>query len=169
MRGACARAGLADRYFYESFADREALLVAIAESVRDETIAVILNSGAAPGERPYLEWLRAALTAMVEHIDQNPGSAQIFFGDHGGSEILESLRRDTISAVVELFLDLARPRLSPTATQDELRLTFLLGIGGFVEAVTARRAGNLDMASEALVENLVGVARRLADGLIDLS
>lgn len=55
MRGACARAGLADRYFYESFADREALLVAIAESVRDETIAVILNSGAAPGERPYLE------------------------------------------------------------------------------------------------------------------
>ena len=70
---------------------------------------------------------------------------------------------------VELFLDLARPRLSPTATQDELRLTFLLGIGGFVEAVTARRAGNLDMASEALVENLVGVARRLADGLIDLS
>src|SRR5512139_974724 len=36
MRQVCARAGLIDRYFYESFPDRDALLVAVWDQLRDE-------------------------------------------------------------------------------------------------------------------------------------
>ena len=43
MRGVCARAGLNDRYFYESFEDRDALLAAIWDGVRDETAAAITS------------------------------------------------------------------------------------------------------------------------------
>lgn len=61
MRGVCARAELSDRYFYESFADREALLVAIAEDVRDETVGLLLGTGIDPQTDSQVLWLRRAL------------------------------------------------------------------------------------------------------------
>lgn len=169
MRGVCARAELTDRYFYENFTDRDALLVAAAESVRDETLGLILAAVADHGDEPLVAQLRLALKAIIEHIDTDPGSAQIFFGDHGGSDVLEELRREMIGAVVSLFMELARPKLLPTVDENEVRLALFVGIGGFVEAVTAWRSGILEATSDGLVEMLTDVARRLGDGLMDLA
>lgn len=169
MRGVCARAELSDRYFYESFADREALLVAIAEDVRDETVGLLLGTGIDPQTDSQVLWLRRALEIIVDHVDQNPGSAQIFFGDHGGNELLESLHSNTIAAVVELFLDFVRPRLLPGVTEPEVRIMLLVGIGGFVETIAARRAGNLVISRDELIEILVRMAHRLATDVSALS
>jgi AcrR family transcriptional regulator len=168
MRGVCARAALTDRYFYESFADRDALLVAVAESVRDKTIALILAAVEGHQNDPPAKQLRAALEAIVDLIANDPGSSQIFFGDHGGSDVLEALRREMIGAVVGLFMEVARPHLLPNVDEYELRLALFVGIGGFVEAVTAWRSGILDTTSDRLVEMLMGVARRMVRDFVDL-
>ena len=42
MRRVCSVARLTDRYFYESFADREALLAAAWDSLRQDTLQVIM-------------------------------------------------------------------------------------------------------------------------------
>ena len=39
MRGVCGRAGLVDRYFYESFSDRDALLGTVWDQERDALIS----------------------------------------------------------------------------------------------------------------------------------
>lgn len=168
MRGVCSRARLTDRYFYEAFADRDALLVAVGEGVRDEVVATILTAVAPHADAPLLAQLRAALAAVVGLIVEDPGPVQIFFGDHGGSEVLEALRRTTIGAVVGLFTDVASPALVPGVDIVEFRVALLVGIGGFVETMTSWRAGALDVTADEVVEMLTSVARRLGAGLVDL-
>lgn len=169
MRRVCAQAGLTDRYFYESFADRDALLVAIGQSVRDETVSHLVSSLVAHAAEPPQTQLRAAITLIVDLINEDPGSAQIFFGDHGGNTFLEDLRRTTIDSTVNLFLAMARPNLAVGADELGFRVALLIGIGGFVETVTAWRSGHLDISSSELIEALMGVAQRLGDGFINLA
>lgn len=168
MRGVCARAGLTDRYFYESFADRDSLLVAVAESVREEIVGSIL-AAVAPhlAESPRVQ-LRAAIEAVVAQIADNPGFTQIFFGEHGGSDVLAAMRRDTVGAVVELFLGYAESILLPGASVAECRVVLLVGIGGFVEAATAWRSREVRMTGEELVATLMRMAERLAEGFVEL-
>ncbi|UUW91386.1 TetR/AcrR family transcriptional regulator [Pimelobacter simplex] len=162
MRGVCARAGLTDRYFYESFADRDALLAAIWDQVRDETLAMMLGAIAPHVDDAPLVQLRAALAAVVHHIGDEPHRAQIVFGDHAGSAILEQRRRETIQLSVDLLIDLARPYLRPDADETGLRISVLLGIGGFVETVLAWRSGLVEVDADELVEHLAGVGASLA-------
>lgn len=168
MRGVCARTGLTDRYFYENFDDRDALLVAVAEGVRDEGLGLMLSALEPHLSDPLLVQLRAVLTAVIEFIATDPGGAQIFFGDHGGSEALEALRRKMIETVVGLFLDVMGPRLVDASMEFELRLTLQLGIGGFVEAASAWRAGDIPGTADEFLEMLMRVGVRLADGLLTL-
>src|SRR5581483_1962254 len=51
VRAICARAGLTARYFYESFADRDELLLAVFDEIAQEAAAVVLDAVAsAPAE-----------------------------------------------------------------------------------------------------------------------
>ncbi|MFS3130068.1 TetR/AcrR family transcriptional regulator [Nocardioides sp. Bht2] len=168
MRGVCARAGVTDRYFYENFTDRDALLAAVAGEVRQEVTALLLAS-----VEPHLEaapavQLRVALETIIDFIATNAGNTQIFFGDHGGSDLLEAMRRETIGTVVDLFRVYVEPHLAPDVSDTELRVVLLVGIGGFVETATAWRAGEIQATAPELVEMLMGVSRRLGHGLIDL-
>jgi AcrR family transcriptional regulator len=162
MRGVCARAGLTDRYFYESFADRDAVLSAVWDEARDETVAMVLDTMALSAHAAPLEQLRAAMVALVHQIADQPARAQILFGDHAGSAVLEERRRATIQQSSDLLILLARPFLQERVDEQALRITVLVGIGGFVELVLAWRCGLLDVDADALVEHLSGVAAALA-------
>src|SRR5690242_16652915 len=45
VRGVCAAAGLIPRYFYEQFPNREALLFAVSDDVRDELLDALVVAG----------------------------------------------------------------------------------------------------------------------------
>jgi AcrR family transcriptional regulator len=162
MRGVCARAGLIDRYFYESFDDRDELLATIWDQMRDRTLAMLLDTVTQHAAEPPLDQLRAALSAIVHHIGDEPQQAQIVFGDHAGSAVLEQHRRTTIQTAVTLLIDLARPHLRRDIDEAAFRVNVLTGIGGFVEVMLAWRSGLLDVDAETLVEHLSGVAAALA-------
>ena len=168
MRAVCGRAGLTDRYFYENFVDRDALLVAVIEEIRDEGFGLILEAVLPLLGGPPVVQLRAALTAVLEFISADDDAAQIFFGDHGGSDVLEGLRRELINGVVEMFIGLIGTRLIDAARLSELRVMLILGIGGFVETAAAWRAKLIDFSSEELVEILIDLSLRVGDGLIAL-
>ncbi|GGO94326.1 putative transcriptional regulator, TetR family protein [Nocardioides phosphati] len=168
MRGVCARAGLADRYFYQSFPDRDALLVAVAEEVRNEVLTTIIAALAEHADEPLECQLRSALTAVVGLVAEDPGSMQIFFGEHGGSDVLQALRRDTTEAVVDLFTTVGTPVVAVGVEPVEFRVVLLVGIGGFVETMTAWRAGSLEATPDELVQILMDVSQRMAAGLLEL-
>lgn len=162
MRGVCARAGLTDRYFYENFADRDALLATLWDRTRDETLAMILAAIAPVLAKPPLEHLHAALVAVVHHIGDEPARAQIMFGDHAGSAVLEQRRRDTIQSSTDLMVSMARPYLRKGADEAAFRVNVLVGIGGFVELMLAWRSGLIEADADDLVQQLMGVAGALA-------
>ncbi|KRC53154.1 MULTISPECIES: TetR/AcrR family transcriptional regulator [unclassified Nocardioides] len=162
MRGVCARAGLTDRYFYESFSDRDALLATLWDQMRDETLAMMLAAIAPHADEGPLDQLHAALSAVVHHIGDEPQRAQIVFGDHAGSAVLEQRRRETIQLAVTLMIDLARPYLRDDIDEVGFRVAVLTGIGGFVETMLAWRSGLIEADTDQLVEHLAAVGAGLA-------
>lgn len=77
VKAVCAVAGLTERYFYESFANSEALLIASYNSVTFSLFADILR--AAQGAGPDLRaQARAMLTTYFDALRQNPPSARMF-------------------------------------------------------------------------------------------
>jgi len=161
MRGVCARAGLTDRYFYENFTDREELLGTVWDRMRDETLAMLLAALQPVAERSALEQLRAALAAVVRHISEEPARAQIIFGDHAGSAVLEQRRRDTVQLATDLMIELAQPFLRDDVDEQALRLNVLLGIGGFVEVMLAWRDGLIHASTDQIVEHMADVGAAL--------
>lgn len=162
MRGVCARAGLTDRYFYESFRDRDELLVTLWDQMRDETLAMLLEAILPAAEQGPLEQLRAALHAVVHHIADEPARAQIIFGDHAGSAVLEQRRRETVQMSTDLMIQIGRPYLRDDLDEQALRINVVLGIGGFVELMLAWRSGLVEADTDEVIEHLTGVAAALA-------
>lgn len=152
MRGVCAQASLIDRYFYESFSDRDALLAAAWDHVRDQTLAMLLYSIADKFDQPPLDQLRTAIEAFVRHLVADPRRAQIFFGEHAGSEVLERRRHDTLQRATDLLTEQARPFLKADVDEDEFRMTVLMGIGGFFELITAWQSGIVNVDADQIIE-----------------
>lgn len=167
MRGVCARAGLSDRYFYESFADRDELLGTVWDQMRDETLEMLLAAISAVADRDALTQLRAALDAVVHHIAEEPSRAQIVFGDHAGSAVLEQRRRDTVQMATDLMIGLARPYLRDDVDERALRANVLLGIGGFVELMLAWRDGLVEATTDEFVEFLADVGAALGSRFLE--
>jgi AcrR family transcriptional regulator len=161
MRGVCARSGLSDRYFYESFADRDALLGTVWDQMRDETLDMAVGAMSEVADRGALEQLRAVLHAVVHHIADEPNRAQIIFGDHSGSVVLEQRRRDTVQMSTDLMIGLARPFLRDGVDEQALRVNVLLGIGGFVELMLAWRDGLVHSTTDQVVDHLADVGAAL--------
>ena len=65
LKGLCERAGLTERYFYESFAGLDAFRTALFDQVGDETAAAIVNAIDSSGTDP-----RATVGAIVNAVWQ---------------------------------------------------------------------------------------------------
>mgnify|MGYP003334460146 CR=1 FL=1 len=167
MRGVCSRAGLTDRYFYESFRDRDDLLAVLFDHVRDGSLERMGAAILEVADQHPLVHVRAAMSAILHEIVDDPARAQILFGDHAGSAVLEQRRRDAVQVATDLMIELARPYLRDGVDETSIRIHTLLGIGGFVEVVMAWRAGQLAVDTDGLLDHLDGVAASLAARFLD--
>jgi AcrR family transcriptional regulator len=171
MTAVCARAGLTERYFYESFADREALLIGVFDRVTAEAATAVLAAiEASPREARARS--RAAIAAFVELMTDDPRKGRVAFVEAMGSEALMRRRYDTIRTFAGLLSDQARDFYGIPDDADQLvALTSFLLVGGLAEALMAWLGGGLDASREQLIEDCtdlfvatgeaaVGIARR---------
>jgi AcrR family transcriptional regulator len=77
VKAVCEAAGLTERYFYESFANSEDLLIASYYAVTYSVFGEISQSGAAPGAT-RAERARAMLRAYFGALQRAPRSARVF-------------------------------------------------------------------------------------------
>ena len=106
VRGVCSAAGLTARYFYEQFPNRDALVFAVADDVRDELLAALVDAGVGhPGT--LTEKLRSALTAFLEIIAADPHVHRIAAGDVSGVPGLAVHRARILDQLTELIVELA--------------------------------------------------------------
>lgn len=162
MRGVCSRAGLTDRYFYESFADRDALLAAIWDDLLDEiggTVGDILDAGV---DRPGLEVFGTVVETVVDKVAADPRRAPILFGTHSGSDALEQRRHAMVLRMTEVILAGTLPRVDPRLDREQLRRSILMGVGGFIELVTQWRAGEIPGDARVVIDQTVHFGTVLA-------
>lgn len=155
VRGVCARAGVVARYFYESFADGDALAVAVYERVNTNLVHDTL---AALSTSPHDEQgrIRAGLSAIITHLAADPRRGRLIFTTALSHPALAAKRLEMVrmfagqlASQAESFYETDRtPRLDAVAR-------FL--VGGFGETLTAWQHGDLDVTHDELVDLCVAL------------
>jgi AcrR family transcriptional regulator len=153
VRGVCAEAGLTERYFYESFADREALLLAIFDRVAAEAAEAVLAAvEAAPHDARAKA--RAAIEAFVEMLTDDPRRARAILVESVGSEVGEARRREAIRSFAALVADQATRFYGPGAlAPDDAALTAMALVGGLAELLVSWLEGELAVPRERLIDH----------------
>ncbi|MGA9871570.1 MAG: TetR/AcrR family transcriptional regulator [Rhodococcus sp. (in: high G+C Gram-positive bacteria)] len=132
VRAACRLAGLTERYFYESFTDRDAFVRAVYAHVGEQATSTIADAVASAHGRAKAE---APVRAFVELVLDNPNLGRVL--------LLAPLSEPAIGgsgkALVPSFVDLVGAQLT-TLDADEQHLIAV----GVVGALTALFVGYLD-------------------------
>ena len=154
MRGVCTRAGLIDRYFYENFTDRDDLLVAVWDGLRDELTAALVAAGTTEPDDPPLEILQRSIAAVVLGFAVDKVRSNILFGAHSGSPALEHRRHRLLIEVSDVMAESGMAYIKPGIERAEFRQSVLMGVGGFLELIGAWHAGVLDVDAADIVEQV---------------
>jgi AcrR family transcriptional regulator len=130
VRGVCSAAGLIPRYFYEQFPNREALLFAVADDVRDELVEALVAAGIGdPGM--LTDKLRSALTAFLDMIAADPHVHRIATSDLTSVSGLAEHRTHILDMITELVIHYAPDILgAETPNPAALRRGALFMVGG---------------------------------------
>jgi AcrR family transcriptional regulator len=157
VRSVCARARLTPRYFYESFADLDQLLVATVDAVSDEVAASALAAlDAAPDDLP--RQVRAAIDAGYGVVVADRRKATALLVAASGHGALRERRHAVITRFADLVID-RLPVLTAfgVAERRQARATALFLMGGATEVIEAVLAGRLRISRAALVDHLTAM------------
>lgn len=137
VRGVCTAAGLIPRYFYEQFSNREALLFAVSDDVRDQLLDALLLAGVAnPGT--LTDKLRSALQAFLDIIAADPHIHRIATGDVSTVAGLAEHRTSILEMITDSVIEQA-PRVLATQPPppDQLRRGAQFMVGGVNQIIDA--------------------------------
>lgn len=166
VAGLCTRAGLNERYYYENFDGRDAVLVALFDSIAEELATAIL---AASQDAPTDTYGRAhaAIAAGIHVLTDDPRKAQIALIISAATPELRTRTMDSIRSFAGLvaaeggdFYAIAGPNANPTIS---FRATYL--VGGLVQTLTSWLQGDLPMTRDELIDHTTEVFVLLGEDL----
>ena len=153
VRGVCEAAKLNPRYFYESFADLDALLVAVFDQVSVESLEVMLRAVAECEPEP-LAVTRAGVDSFVRFVTDDPRRAQVLFIEGLGNEALARRRLDSMLELVELFRrEAARAQGGEVEEDSVTKVALSLIVGGMAELLITWLQGRLEVTIDELIED----------------
>lgn len=146
----CSRADLTERYFYESFRDREDLLVGVyndvVATIRAETTQAI--AAAAPQVDVQL---RAGLEAFICTLTSDARMARLALIEVvGASPRLEVRRREVLHEFAALIAAVVGPL--PEASSNRLAMTAMSLVGGVNELLVDWTLGHQNATVEELID-----------------
>ena len=153
VRAVCAQARLTPRYFYESFADLDSLLLAVFDEIADELATQILEA-VTPPPGDATQTARAAIAAGVQTLTADLRKARVLFIEALGSEVLAERRRQTLRGFAALVAAQGRAFYGVPGSEDRLiELSSLMLVGGLAEAFAAWLDGIVPVTEEQLIED----------------
>ncbi|MFI5916723.1 TetR/AcrR family transcriptional regulator [Dactylosporangium sp. NPDC051541] len=150
----CSLARVSKRYFYDHFADREALVLALHREVNGWLLTRIAAS--APKQADSLDGaLRPMLATLVRLLAEHPQRARIIYIN---APRMELRRRGVLREEADLFGKLLAP-LAPALRADAVRYkrTILALIAGISEVLIDWVWHDMTDPAEPLVEHLTGL------------
>lgn len=136
VKAVCEAAGLTERYFYESFANSEALLIACFNAVAYAVLGETLRAGEAAG-RGKMARSRAMLCAYFGALQRGPLAARLFLVEIRGVSRAVDLAFD--DALKVIGREVAKMVAPAAAVEDEL---LQAGVIGGVIHIALRWIGN---------------------------
>lgn len=152
MTAICQEAGLTERYFYQSFANRDAALVAALESVSDEisgnAIRALQDTQGSPEERVL------AMTRDFAHWATAHRDRAVVAVMHARTiAALRQRRKELVVSFAEIAAHEAAGLYGDRAWDpDRARVQGILFIGGLAELVAAWLSGDVQLEPDALAE-----------------
>jgi AcrR family transcriptional regulator len=165
MTAVCARAGLTERYFYESFEGREELLAAVFDAVSQEVTSAVLGAVAEAPE-DLLERCRAAAGALIDALTDDPRKARAYV-EAIGSEALKRRRAATMRLYAGFLAEQIRVvyDLRDERHEKSVALAATILVGGMSEAVMQWLDGTLELSRDELVDECARLCVAAADGI----
>jgi AcrR family transcriptional regulator len=151
MTAVCSRARLNDRYFYEHFADRDALLEAMAQDMTSQGLeAVVTATLEAPSD--IRAQVHAAADTVLDFFTVDPRRAKLLLDSHT-TEVLQRARLASTRAVASAMAAMARELLGDSVPSElDTGLAAFTLVSGTMELVTAWLRGEIDTSREHLAD-----------------
>ena len=153
VRAVCQAAQLNPRYFYESFEDLDALLVAVYDRVVDELGATAIAAVDAARGEPAEE-IRAGIGAVVRYVTGDPRRAQILYVEALGNPVLITRSRAAGQELVDLIESSGRDRHGPPPPGEHIgSMAAALLVGGLGTLLLSWLDGRIDVTEEQLIDD----------------
>ena len=153
VREVCRRAELNPRYFYESFADLDELLVAVLDEIVAEASAGMIAAitAAPPDARAKA---RAAIAAFVEFVTDDPRRARICFLEAVGNERLMRRRLQVVRTMAGLIASMGAAFYGVPADSDPIADIAAYALAGAItELLLTWLDGTLEVSRDQLVDD----------------
>jgi len=153
VRGVCREAGLASRYFYESFADAGDLAAAVFDAAVTDLTTTTLTALGEVGDQEVAEQARVGVDAIVGHILEDPRRGRLLFSPALAALPAIAARR---SASTRLFVGLlgaeAQAR-TPIEGGPSFDVASEMLVGGLAQAISAWLDGDVDVDRAEFVDS----------------
>lgn len=150
----CRIAGLNDRYFYEHFADRQAVFDALVERLAAETLAVMTEAIAAAGADSR-QVVHSGLSACINLLTGDPRKARVVFVESPAhnSNAHRSQIRDMFITLMRAQAMLQLGGAIPDTLEFDLKFAGIHLFGALMECTTSWLAGDLAISRSELIEH----------------
>lgn len=158
VRAVCRQAGLAARYFYESFTDKDHFVAAVYDWVIADIAA---STQAAVTAVPLAEQTRAGMANVVHAIAEDPRVGRLLFSSELTNDVL-ARKRIQSTAFFALLLGQHAGDALQLPENDQLRATAHFVVGGVTQTISAWLAGEVTFSPDQLVDQLRSALDALA-------
>lgn len=153
MRGVCAEAGLATRYFYENFSDKEQLIGAVFDWMSARLAA---TTQAAVAAAPPEEQNRAGIVNIVRTIESDPRIGRVMFGAQVTNPAVIRKRRES-----DVFFAMLSGQHVESLLQrpvgEGIKAFSHFVVGGLTQTLSAWVTGEVVMSSAELIDELSAI------------
>lgn len=152
----CAQARLTSRYFYESFDNLDALLVAVFDHVMERALTPALEALAqSNGDiRQSITTLATAFGTALE----DPRATRVALVEAWGNEALQRQRVATLHAGAAVLANTIKNGIAEPPTDGSIEVAAFAVLGGLLETMLAWVDGVLDLPREHLVDRFIDIS-----------
>jgi AcrR family transcriptional regulator len=159
VRAICRQAGVAARYFYESFTDKDEFVAAVFDWVIAE---LATTTQAAVAAAPPEEQTRAGMANIVRTIGGDPRVGRLLFSAQPANAVLVRKRVES-SALFAMLSGRHVENALRVPENDRIKAAAHFVVGGVGQTIGAWLAGDVRLGPEQLVDQLASLLDELAD------
>ncbi len=159
VRNVCRQSGLAARYFYESFTDKDEFVAAVYDWVVADLAA---TTQAAVAAVPADEQTRAGMANVVRTITSDARIGRLLFSTQLANSVIARKRAESTAMFAMLSGQHVGDSLRVPAN-DRIKAAAHFVVGGVGQTISAWLAGDVRLEPDQLVDQLASLLDELAE------